>query len=239
MILIKGVIFMFTLPKYKGKLKPSFELFGPSKDVVFKNLDTLLWILVLPLLYFMFINLASYFVNGPSWERNTTVSAEFTLITTLLIVIGAFITLMLYPALQFTLLKGAQGKKVSLGEAWQGGLKYFWRIIGLSLAVGLIVTFGLILFIIPGLIFLRRYYLSPFYLIDKNIGIGEAMSLSARDSKPVSGYIYGLFGVQVVFGLIGAVPLVGNIISTVLAALYSAGPALRYEEIKKLKPTSD
>lgn len=106
--------------------------------------------------------------------------------------------------------------------------------VGLYIVVGLYILVGLILFIVPGVIFLRRYFLSPYVMLDKKAGIKEAMARSAAISKPYSGSIWGIIGVIVLFELVGIIPYIGWLISFVLSVLYSVAPALRYQELKKL-----
>src|SRR6185295_10606488 len=115
-----------------------------------------------------------------------------------------------------------------------GTKKFGPRLLGLGIVVGLMLIGGFLLLVIPGLIVLRRYYLSPYYLVDKDLTIGEAMKQSAADSKPNSQAIWAVIGVSVLLSLTGVVPLIGGILSFVLVSLYSVAAPLRYREIKHL-----
>lgn len=146
------------------------------------------------------------------------------------IVVGLFISAMTY-ALQ---LEAAKGKSPSLQHLFNVAKKYWLRLFGLLLLVGIMTVGGLILFIVPGLIVIRRYFFAPYLMIDKDLPIGEAMRASAAMTKPYSGWIWPVIGVIVLLSLPNIIPLVGFGIAFVLSVLYSVAPALRYLEIKNL-----
>jgi uncharacterized membrane protein len=109
-----------------------------------------------------------------------------------------------------------------------------WRLLGLYVVMGLIILVGLILFIIPGLILIRRYFLAPYVMIDKKVSIREALDHSAALSKLNAGSIWGIIGVMILIGMVNIIPIIGGLASFVLGSLYSVAPALRYQELKKL-----
>ncbi|MGH7238288.1 MAG: hypothetical protein ACREGF_07170, partial [Candidatus Saccharimonadales bacterium] len=87
----------------------------------------------------------------------------------------------------------------------------------------------------PGLIIIRRYYLTPLYIIGNKMTIADAMRASAEQTKPVSSYVWGMIGVIVVFGIIAAflanIGFVGPILAVLVSMIYFFGPALRWREI--------
>jgi len=91
-----------------------------------------------------------------------------------------------------------------------------------------------LLLIVPGVIAIRRYFLAPYLMLDKDLSIREAMKQSAALSKPYSGSIWGIIGVIVLLSLPSIIPVIGWAVSFVLMLLYSVAPALRYQELKKL-----
>lgn len=130
--------------------------------------------------------------------------------------------------------EASQDKVIAFNRLWATTREIGWRLIGLYIVTGLIIFVGFILLIIPGLIMLRRYFLAPYVMIDKNCGIREAMDRSAAISKPHSGYIWGIVGVTILISMIGIIPLIGSIVAFVMGMFYSVAPALRYQELKKL-----
>ena len=151
------------------------------------------------------------------------------LITIITLVISLFIQVMTFLAeLQVT-----EGKKPAIGELFNIAKKYWLRLFGLNIVIGLMFIGGLLLLIVPAVFVLRRYFLAPYYMLDKDLSIGEALKQSAADSKAASGPIWGIIGVSFLIALTGIVPIIGWAISFVLSMLYSAAPALRYREIRR------
>lgn len=64
-----------------------------------------------------------------------------------------------------------------------------------SLLYGLVVFFGLILLVIPGIYFAIKYAYYPYFIVDKNTGVFESFSKSGQITK---GHIWNLF----LFGLL-------------------------------------
>lgn len=149
--------------------------------------------------------------------------------------IGGLLSLLLLPAGIYIELLAAKGKAIDTWKSFTESLKYFWRLFGLFLLVGLIVICGLILFIVPGVIFIRRYFLAPYFLVDKDMKITDAMKASAEKTKGRPGAVWGIIGVSLLFVLLGIVPIFGGLISLVMLTLYTCAPAIRYAEIIKTK----
>lgn len=152
--------------------------------------------------------------------------------------IFAIVLLVVSIAIQIMLeqaqLEVSEQKTPQFGKLWATVKQLGLRMVGLYLLVGLYILVGLILFIIPGLIMIRRYYLAPYVLLDKKCGIKEAMEYSAAISKPHPGAVWGVIGVMVLIGLISIVPFIGGLIAFIVGALYSVAPALRYQELKSM-----
>jgi len=63
--------------------------------------------------------------------------------------------------------------------------QYFWRILLATLLLGVIIILGLIFLIIPGVYLALRYQFTLYFIIDKNMDIGEAMKRSAALSENI------------------------------------------------------
>lgn len=132
------------------------------------------------------------------------------------------------------------GKKVGLLACYRQGLSFFWRLIGLNILLGMAVIAGLLLFIVPGLVliyvFIKRYYLVEYYMVDRNLSIKQALSASHHETSPYLGSIWGVIGVQFVFsisaGLVSAMGKVGSVPAIFIQLICLFLPALRYKEIK-------
>lgn len=160
--------------------------------------------------------------------------------------IGALWLLVSVPALVRLELRAVRHESVNTAELYRQGLKFLLRIIGVGILTSLLIFFGCLLFIIPGLICMRRYALAPYYVVDKNMGILAAMKQSAADSKPASGYIWGSIGVLFVVNIFSA--LAGLTFSfmpgvpVIVTSLISLGGifllAFRYVEITQKHPAT-
>jgi hypothetical protein len=212
------------------QLTPSWDLLTPSVDLLKKNLWQVIYLSFIPTLIFAL----GYLLLDPQHIHNDvlTMNNKDGLI---LMIIGGIWSLLAYPGLLYLVTQVVQGNSLSAMDAFKKGLRYVLPFIGLGILVGLAIGIGFLLIIIPGLIALRAFYLAPYYLVDQNMGPIQAMKQSARDSKPVSAWVWGVIGVTAVFSLVGGffqhIPLVGVIVSSALSLIYLFGPVLRYGEI--------
>ncbi len=150
--------------------------------------------------------------------------------------IGLAVSILSIGAQLYLEVSAANGMDTSIPQIYQRGVKYLPRMIGFTALFSVLFLVGVVLFIVPGLIVMRRYYLAPYYLVDRNLSIKEAMRQSAKDSKPAASYIWGILGVAVFFALIAqmmqsALGDFGLILSILCGYLYIFAPALRYKEL--------
>ncbi|MDQ5886479.1 MAG: hypothetical protein QG628_876 [Patescibacteria group bacterium] len=233
LITIKEDIPMANTKKTIDQTKPvsAFSLFSKSYYAVMKNLN--LFIIVggsgLVAQYVLGLQIKAPEVKTQYFTISPQDAGVFT--------VALIASIVLYTMSIKLQLSVAQGKKPTMKALWEFARDNTFKLIGLGIILSVVITVGLIAFIIPGLIFIRRYVLSPYVLADKKIGILESMKQSAELSKPYSGAIWGVIGVSILLSLVSVFGAVGTIISAILAVLYSVAPALRYEELKKLSKT--
>jgi len=235
---------MATQKKVKTPgLTGAFDLFPKSYEAVRRNLQLFLLLFLLPIVGALFnfrtsttttktnsySSVWSSISGAPTFAVASVVGIGL-LITIALLIAFVMIRAMLY-ALQ---LEAGRGKTPTLSELWEIGKKYWLRLFGLSIIVGIVVIVGIIAFIVPGLIFLRRYYLAPYVMIDQDVDVFEAMRRSAALTKPHSRSIWNIIGVTFLLELPGVIPFVGSFIAVILTGIYSVAPAIRYDELKKL-----
>lgn len=211
----------------KPKLQSAFNLFKPSMDALGRNFGTFACILLLP-----FALLLAGVVPGLLSGSNSAHAVSLTLLIIVELAALAFIVL-LGPALTYTELKSARGEKVAIKEAFRGSWHFLLRWVGLSICLGIIMIVSFLLLIVPFFFMLRRYFLAPYYLVDRDLGIMDSLKESAQESKRHRGSIWGLLGVEALISLVSAVPFVGWVAGTILSVLYFCAPAVRYLEITK------
>ncbi len=234
-------------------ITPSFHLFYKSKDLVLEHI----WVFG-PLFGFQMLFLINSWITNPNtlhgrslwgyrfensgagWTSPSLPNYAWGLIlgigifSLIFLAISVIVQIMLHTAQ----LEAAKGKTPNFPALWQTVKDIGWRMLGLYLLVALYILVGLILFIVPGLIMLRRYFLAPYVLLDDRKSIKDAMDKSAVLSKSHSGTVWGVIGVMFLISLVNIVPFIGGLVSFILGVLYSVAPALRYQELKHL-PKND
>ena len=101
--------------------------------------------------------------------------------------------------LQLFTLGVVRGEEARFGLLFAGG-PYLLSVILVSLLIGLVVILGLILFIIPGIIFALMLAQAQLLIIDRKMGVIDAMSTS-RDV--MAGNKMTVFAIGIVAGFVG------------------------------------
>lgn len=209
--------------------KSAFELFKTSKELVLKN----------PLPFFVIVFLPAFLprigdvINGgstsPFGNFLNTSSGQGN--PNILHFLGWLLSVVLIPAGFYLEIQAVKGKKPDTTQTINDSTGYFWRLLGLFLVMSVIIVAGLIALIVPGIIFIQRYFLAPYFLVDKNMGIKAALSASAAASKGNAGAIWGVIGVMILLSMFAIIPLVGGVVALGLTTLYACASALRYQEL--------
>jgi hypothetical protein len=156
-------------------------------------------------------------VFGESVETVSARSAGAAIIVALLTaVIGVIISAVLQAAIMRGAAQGSIGDPVDIDASYKWGFARFGSVILISILVGLAVAGGLILFIIPGLIFAVMFSVSIPALVVENLRGTDAMS---RSWNLVKGYFWHAVGVIILAAIITAV--VGGIIGAIGGAISS------------------
>jgi hypothetical protein len=210
---------------WSDELPSAFSLFKPSMNAISVNLVTLIELVLVPLLV---VTLGRLIGHGGG---------------AVISFIGEIMALLLAPAAYLTQLQSAKGKTIDFTKAIKDSLHYFWRLVGLGIVLFVIIGVGFLLLIVPGVFLLRRYILSPYYLLDRDMKVFDAMKASATDSKTFSGAIWGLIGVDFLLVIVMLVltAILGSleIIGLAIYYTYYCAPAIRYLQIKRaVKPTA-
>jgi hypothetical protein len=208
-----------------------FSLFAKSRDIVSNNLKIFIIVIGVPILASLIINIYGLRVNPDNPLDIQVADNRMAAVIAVLAVVSFVFSIM---TVGLTLV-AAKGKTTSLAKLWEFAQKNALRLLGLWIVVGLVILLGLLFFIVPGLIFIRRYYMAQYILVDQNTGIIEAMKKSAELTKPYAISIWTIIGVGLLINVPSVFPLIGPAISTALVIAYSAVPALRYYELKKLQ----
>ena len=91
---------------------------------------------------------------------------------------------------------------VSWKDIWMP--RPFWEFLGTNIAYGLIIIAGVILLIVPGIIWAIKYQFAPYIVMEKNVRVGEALRESGHLTD---GYKWRLFMFGLLVGIFNFVGL--------------------------------
>lgn len=208
------------------ELPGAFELFRPGWQALARNFLTFFY---LPLLPFVVAACAAVLVFS------TTYSSLHVFFFAVGVLAGAAALALFFvalPAMTYAQIRSAQEQKVELSEALAAGRSYFWRLWGVRISSEFLIVVGFILLIVPGVFMMRRYLLAPYFVIEENLGVFDAMRRSAAISREYSSATWGVVGVRWLITGIGVIPFAGWIVSEVMSILYFCAAAIRFEQIK-------
>jgi uncharacterized membrane protein len=96
----------------------------------------------------------------------------------------------------------------------------FWKYLGLSILLAIVVGVGLALLIVPGIILLLMFMFSTFIVIERSLGPIDAMSESRRLTRGHKWQLLGFVGLLFLINLLGLLALiVGILVSIPVSAL--------------------
>lgn len=111
----------------------------------------------------------------------------------------------------------SRGKKVTI-ETFKSVAPYTLKFIAVQILMMLIVLGGLILFIIPGIIFSIKYMFAPYLVVDKGLGPIEALKESARMTDGVKWDLLGFLAAVSVLAYMGILALFVGLLVTLPVA---------------------
>jgi hypothetical protein len=217
----------------KPKLQSAFNLFKPSTDAIGRNIGTFACLLFLPLALMLVGMAPGQLTQSGSGLQDT----GFAALTSLVEIVGVVALLLLGPALTYAELRSVRGEKVTIQEALRSGFRFLLRWIGLTICLSAILIVSFLLLIVPFFFMLRRYFLAPYYMVDRDLGVFAALKESASESKRYRGRIWSVLGVETLISLLTVIPFFGWMGGPILSVLYSCAPAVRYLEITASEAT--
>lgn len=146
--------------------------------------------------------------------------------------LGFFVSLWSQTTTYYAIFRKTESEK----EVFRAGLVNMFKFFLVSLVVGLILVLGVVLLVVPAIIFGVWYSFSILLVLDKGMGIGQALKQS---KSIVSGRFWKILGRSVVFGLFSfliaiifsMVPYVGSMFVLFLSPLTLLPFYLLYEDL--------
>lgn len=143
-------------------------------------------------------------------------------------VIGIGVSVMLQLGIIRIILNLVDGKPVEIGQL-TGEPDKFWRFVGASIVYGFIVVIGLILLVVPGIIWSIKYGQYKMLIVDKNMGVMESIRESAKITYGAKSQLFVLGLAFAGLFLLAIIPLLLGLIVVVPMAIVS--PAIVYRKL--------
>ena len=224
-----------NLSSAQDLIKKSLHLFFKKKNLVY-FVKLMLIILALTfgtgIIGFLIAGglgaLKSDFVNNPIW------AVLFLILMVVFVVIGIWTQTVIYESIKTVVGGGPLNIRKTLKVGWRKTGKFF--LVGLLNM--LIVFLGLILFIVPGIIFAVWFSFSRFVLIKEGLGVKASLKRSKELVRgrfwPVLGRYLVLFIVLILAQIaLSQIPYIGTIASMLLAPLFILPSYLLYQELSR------
>ena len=110
----------------------------------------------------------------------------------------------------------------------------FWRYVGAGILYTLIIFGGLILLIIPGIIWAIKYSLCYYFVIDKGLGPVQAIKASGRTTTGVKWQLFGFFILCGLINMLGLLCLIVGIFAAYPTVIVAS--ALVYRQLLAQTP---
>ncbi len=190
-------------PRSVGEiLRHAFELYGQH----WKNLFAMVAVVMIPLAIGQAL-ITDLWLDESLTREEIRDGVEVVVDGAFFAAIAASLVFLLFSVLGYTALQGAitraasgtfLGRDMDIGESLRFGLARFWSILLVGLLTGLAVLGGFLLFIVPGFIFLTRFWVGvPALVIEDRRG-REALK---RSWNLVKGRSWPVFGTIAVVGI--------------------------------------
>ena len=92
---------------------------------------------------------------------------------------------------------------------------FFWRYLGGSLLVALIVAVGILLFVIPGIVWAIMFQFFGFLIIDRNLSVMDSVRQSANLTKTVRWKLLGFGLLLMLINYLGVLVLIVGLFATI------------------------
>ncbi len=212
-------------PSKAAALTSSWQLLPKSYELFRDNFRVAFTLLIVPTLLLQLGSTLALVAKDPAIYRSG-LALQFVASIILLICVAAGTLLQI---------RVIRGKAVSVYGVVRDSMNYWLRIVGFSLLFAIMLAIGFVALIVPGLIVLRRYILTPYFLIEEDLPIRQAMQRSHAASYPIRKHVWTMLLIILGFSGIGFIftklsPEYGGFFAALLPIVYAFLPALRYKE---------
>lgn len=179
------------------------NVFSESWDMLKKNRKVLLSALLLYMIPTVILSM----LTGNSNDRDATAGEG------ILKLISWVVSMYLAAGIFEVIRKVKFGEAVKATDVFQVHPKLLPYMI-VSIVLGFMIGFGLILLIVPGIYLALTYGMTPFLVLDKKLSMGDAFKESARITKGSKWTLLGLVIVSILVNVLGALALIIGLLFT-------------------------
>jgi hypothetical protein len=163
------------------------------------------------------------------------------------VIVSVFAGAFFWSGLHKTAIKQLRGELISVGDLFSGG-DVFLRVIGAFIAIGVLAMLGALLCILPALIVSGVLFFTMPLIVDRNLGVGEALSASYNATKgnwfmfTLFAFVVGLLASLGQFacyvGLLVSYPLYFTITAIAYRDVFGVAGARRFSANQQQYPTN-
>lgn len=174
-----------------------------------------------------------------------TYMATQSLGTTVLVGLAAFLAYMYFAVVKLTpagyRIQLAMGRhqKIAFKQALDFPAVVGWKIVWTGILGGLIVLVGLLLLIIPGLIFMIWFSQANFVVVEEGLSGWAALKRSRDLVRNRFVDTLGALSIPSAANIFDIIPGIGSLVSLAAVFTVMAIPAIRYDQLVALKKTGD
>ncbi len=197
----------------QGTIGAALPGVGTSYDNAWRRLWKCFVELLLLIVIYIVISIPSG-VGG--WFPNSSASPALGFFTFLY---SVFVMAPVGYGVAFASLKAARGEKPEVADMFEG-FKTYWNVVAAGLLVSVIVVVGLVLLIVPGIIFACKLAFVPYLVMDRKMEATEAIRTSWNVTNGRAGIIFLMGLLAIPIFIAGAICFgVGVIISAMWVSL--------------------
>ena len=145
------------------------------------------------------------------------------------IVYGVFVAGPIGYGANWVFLKAVRGERIEIRDMFVVFQKNYWNVVIANIVVGVIVGLGIVMLIVPGIIFACRLAFVPYLVVDREMDVMDALRVSWDMTRGYGWQIF-LIGFLAIFVVIGG--LISLFVGVIISIMWiSAAFAVMYHAV--------
>jgi len=110
-------------------------------------------------------------------------------------------------AVMYAVVQELRGRAFSVGDSLRIALERFLPLLGVAVGTGIVIVLGMLLLVVPGLLFLCMFFVAVPVCVTERTGVFESVSRSSFLTEGYRWQVFGTVAFLLVVGLIANLPL--------------------------------